>query len=94
MLLDIHENVVDIISVYAIELLTILERYDKTDSLETGVLSEMRRGSYANALDHLRNFILEDDAMFKLLPELVDKAERGLSLPNDYAEEYRLSALL
>jgi hypothetical protein len=54
----------------------------------------MQRGEYASALDHLRNFVLEDAAMFKLLPQLIDNAEPGLSLLNNYAEEYRLSALL
>ncbi len=94
MLLDIHQNVVDIITLHAISLLTILDRYDKIEILETSVLTVMQRGEYASALDHLRNFVLEDAAMFKLLPQLIDNAEPGLSLLNNYAEEYCLSALL
>ena len=42
MLLDVHDNVVDIIQLYCMELLVILERYDKAAILRDGVLQPMQ----------------------------------------------------
>ena len=44
MLLDVHDNVVDIIRLYCLELLNTLERYDKAAILRDSVLMPMERG--------------------------------------------------
>lgn len=90
MLLDIHDNVVLIISRYAIKLLVILERFDKAAQLHRGVLQPLTSGDYAGALDGLRDFVLADDAMFKLFPQLVDRAEPGIWVLNRWGVEYDL----
>ena len=67
-LLDIHDNVGDIIQLYCLRLLVILERYDKAAMLRDGVLAPMERMDYHSALDNLQDFVLEDDVMYKLFP--------------------------
>ena len=90
MLLDIHDNVALIINQYAIELLVILERFDKAAQLRRSVLQPLESGDYVGALDGLRDFVLADDAMFKLFPQLVDRAEPGLWVLNEWSAEYDL----
>ena len=90
MLLDVHDNVVDIIQLYCIELLVILERYDKAAILHDGVLKPIQQGDYRRALDNLRDFVLNDISMFRLFPQLVDRAEPGLDILQKLAEEYEL----
>ena len=90
MLLDVHDNVVDIIRLYCLELLTILERYDKAAILSDSVLMPMEQGDYHTALDNLRDFVLTDDVMYKMFPQLVDRAEPGLDILDQLADEYEL----
>ena len=90
MLLDIHDNVVLIIEQYAIGLLIILERFDKAEQLRRRVLQPLADSDYAGALDELRDFVLTDETMFKLFPQLVDRAEPGLLILKELAEEYEL----
>ena len=90
MLLDVHDNVVDIIELYCIVLLGMLERFDKAEQLRSSVLDPMRRGEYAVDLHGLEDFVLSDEVMFKLFPQLVDRADPGLQVLNDLAEEYEL----
>ena len=90
MLLDVHDNVVDILSLYCLRLLEILEQYEKAGILQQDVLQPMERRDYLSALNNLRDFVLNDPAMFKLFPQLVDRAEPGLDILNKLAEEYEL----
>ena len=90
MLLDVHDNVVDILNLYCIELLLILERYEDAARLRHGVLEPMERRDYYGALDNLRDFVLENAVMYKLFPELVDRAEPGLDILRKLADEYEL----
>ena len=89
-LLDIHDNVVNVIQSYCIELLIILDRYDKAIFLRDSVLAPLDMGDYRRALNNVQDFVLRDEAMYKLLPQLIDQAEPGLSLLNEYADEYEL----
>ena len=90
MLLDVHDNVVDILSLYCLRVLEILEQSEKAAALRERVLEAMERRDYINALDNLRDFVLSDPAMFKLFPQLVDRAEPGLHILNELADEYEL----
>ncbi len=54
----------------------------------------MDRGDYGRALENLRDFILETPALDKMLPELIDHVEPGLTALARWGMEYRLSALL
>ena len=94
LLLDIHRNVVDIITLRAIRLFEILERDDYIGISRISVLHVMQRGDYRRALGNLRDFILETPVVDKMLPELMDNAEPGLALLSAYAAEYGLSELL
>ncbi len=94
LLLEIHQDVVAILNRRAIRLLEILERSDYIAVLRSGVLNVMNRGDYGRALENLRDLILETPVLDKMLPELMDNAEPGLTLLGAYAVEYRLSALL
>lgn len=89
-LLDIHDNVVNVVRNYCMELLVIMERYDKAIILRDSVLAPLDVGDYRRALNNVQDFVLSDEAMYKLLPQLIDQAEPGLSLLNEYAEEYEL----
>ena len=91
MLLDVHDNVVDILSLYCMRLLEILEQYEKAGILQQNVLQLMERRDYFNALSNLRDFVLNDPAMFKLFPQLVDRAEPGLQILSELAKEYDLN---
>ncbi len=91
MLLDVHDNVVDILSLYCLRLLEILEQFEKAAILQEGVLQVMERRDYLKALDNLRDFVLTDPVMFKLFPQLVDRAEPGLHILNELADEYELT---
>lgn len=91
MLLDVHDNVVDILSLYCLRLLETLEQFEKAAILREGVLQAMERRDYLKALDNLRDFVLGDPAMFKLFPQLVDRAEPGLHILNELADEYELT---
>ena len=93
-MLEIHQDVVAILNRRAIRLLEILERSDYIAVLRSGVLNVMNRGDYGRALENLRDLILETPVLDKMLPELMDNAEPGLTLLSAYAGEYRLSALL
>ena len=44
----------------------------------------------AGRLDNLRDFVLNDDVMYKLFPQLVDRAEPGLDILHQLADEYQL----
>ena len=90
MLLDVHDNVVDIIQLYCIELLVILEQYQKAALLRDGVLGPMERRDYRLALDNLRDFVLNGEVMYKLFPQLIDRAEPGLDVLQQLAGEYDL----
>ena len=90
MLLDIHDYVVDIVRRQCIGLLVTLDRYDKAITLRDSVLEPLGIGDYGRALNGVQDFVLSDEAMYKLLPELVDEAEPGLSLLNEMADEYEL----
>lgn len=94
LLLEIHLNVVDMINLRAIQLLEILEREDYIGALRISVLNVMGRGDYRRALDNLRDFVLEEPVLDKILPELIDNAEPGLALLREWGQSYRLSALL
>ena len=94
LLVEIHKDVVAILSRRAIRLLEILERSDYNAVLRSSVLNVMERGDYRRALDNLRDFVLETPVLDKMLPELMDSAEPGLTLLSAYADQYRLSALL
>ena len=91
MLLDVHDNVVDILSLYCVRLLEILEQFGKAAILRQNVLQPMERRDYLHALNNLRDFVLNDPAMFKLFPQLVDRAEPGLHILNELAGEYELN---
>lgn len=90
MLFDIYDNVVDIIKLYCLELLVILEKYSEAAILHDGVLMPMKRGDYHTALDNLRNFVLNDAVMYKIFPQLIDRAEPGLDTLDKFADEYEL----
>lgn len=94
LLVEIHQNVVDILNLRAIGLFEILDRVDFTAVTRSSVLNVMQRGDYQRALNNLQDFILENPVVDKMLPELMDKAEPGLALLSEYGEEYRVSALL
>lgn len=82
MLLDVHDNVVDILSLYCLRLLEILEQFEKAAILRERVLQAMEHGDYSGALNNLRDFMLSDPTMFKLFAQLVDRAEPGLHMLN------------
>ncbi len=94
LLVEIHQNVVDILNLRAIELFEILDRVDFTAVTRSSVLNVMHRGDYQRALNNLQDFILENPVVDKMLPELIDNAEPGLTLLSEYGGEYRVSALL
>ena len=94
LLLEIHYDVVAILNLRAVRLLEILQRQDYIGVLRTSVLNVMGRGDYARALDNLRDFVLEEPVLDKILPELIDNAEPGLALLTEWGQAYRLSALL
>ena len=94
LLVEIHQNVVDILNLRAIRLFEILDRIDYTAVIRSSVLNVLQRGDHRRALDNLRDFLLENPVIDQMLPELMDKAEPGLALLSEYGEEYRLSALL
>ena len=77
--------------VYCLRLLEILEQYEKAGILRQDVLLPMERRDYISALNNLRDFILNDPAMFNLFPQLVDRAEPGLQILSELAEEYDLN---
>ena len=88
--LIVRENVLDILTKYAIPLVEILGRQDYTAMLRNGVLNIMERGDYKRALDNLCDFALEDPVLDKLLTQLIDNAEPGLAMLAQLAREYRL----
>ena len=89
-LLQIRQNVADILTLRAIQLLQILERDDYIAVLTSSVLNVMWRGDYSRALENLRDFVLEDPVLDKILPELMDNVEPGLAALNRWADEYEL----
>ena len=92
--MEIHKDVVAILDRRAIRLFEILERDDYIAVSRISVLHVMQRGDHPRALENLRDFILETPAVDKMLPELMDNAEPGLTLLSAYAAEYRLTELL
>ncbi len=93
-LLRIHRNVARILNLRAIHLFELLGRDDYLAILNSGVLNVMERGDYDRALENLRDFILEIPTWDKMLPELIDTVEPGLTALGRWGEEYRVSALL
>ena len=93
-LLRIHENVVGILTLRAITLFEMLERSDYVAIIKSSVLNVVLRGDYHRALENLRDFILENPVLDKILPQLTDEVEPGLTALDQWAEEYRLSDLL
>ena len=93
-LLRIHENVVGIPNLRAITLFEILERSDYAAIIRSSVLNVMLRGDYHRALENLRDFVLENPVLDKILPQLTDEVEPGLVALDEWAEEYHLSVLL
>lgn len=89
-LLQIRQNVADILALRAIQLLEIVGRDDYIAVLRTSVLNVMLRGDYGRALENLRDFVLENPVLDKLLPELMDNAEPGLAALDRWADEYEL----
>ena len=94
LLVEIHNDVVAILRRRAIRLFEILERSDYIAVLNTSVLNVMQRGDYHRALNNLQDFILETPALDRMLPELMDNAEPGLTFLSAHAEEYQLSEIL
>lgn len=94
LLVEIHKDVVAILRRRAIRLFEILERSDYIAVLNTSVLNVMQRGDYHRALNNLRDFFLETPALDRMLPELMDNAEPGLTFLSAHAEQYRLSEIL
>lgn len=90
MLLNVHDIIVDILQLYYLELLVILEQYEKATLLRETVLGPLERRDYRSALDSLRDFVLNDEVMYKLFPQLVDRAEPGLDILHQLADEYEL----
>ncbi len=72
------------------ELLAILEQFEKAAQLRHSILGPMERRDYRLALDNLRDFVLNDEVMYKLFPQLVDLAEPGLVILEQLADEYEL----
>ena len=93
-LLQIHRNVVQILNLRAIRLFEILGLGDCLAILRSNVLDLMQGGDYGQALDNLRDFILGYPALDKMLPEIIDRVEPGLTALSRWGEEYRVSALL
>ena len=91
MLLDVHDDVVDILSLYCLRLLEILEQYEMAATLQRNVPQPIERRDYFNALINLSDFVLSYPVMFKLFSQLVDRAEPGLDILNDLADEYELN---
>lgn len=89
-LLQIRQNVADILTLRAIQLLEMLGRDDYIAILRSSVLNVMQRGDYSRALENLRDFVLEDPVLDKILPELMDNAEPGLAALDRWAYEYEL----
>ena len=89
-LFQIRQNVADILALRAIRLLEILGRDDYIAVLRISVLNVMRRGDYGRALENLRDTVLEDPVLDKILPELMDSAEPGLAALDRWADEYEL----
>ena len=50
----------------------------------------MELRDYSLALDNLRDFGLNDDLMYKLFPQLIDRAEPALVILHQLADEYEL----
>ena len=74
---------------YCIRVLVILEQYVRGRRLTSGMSYNLRSAvNIPSALDNLREFVLGDPAMFKLFAQLVDRAEPGLNILNNLAEEY------
>ena len=89
-MLQIRQNVADILTLRAIRLLEILGRDDYTAVLRIAVLNVMQRGDYGRALENLRDTVLEDPVLDKMLPELMDNAEPGLAALDRWAGEYEI----
>ena len=90
MLFDIHDNVLGIVRRYCLALLILMDRYDKAVILRDSVLAPLEISDYRNALNNVQDFVLSDEAMYELLPQLIDSAEPGLRLLNEFADEYEL----
>lgn len=93
-LLQIHKNVVQILNLRAVQLFEILGRDDYLAIVRSSVLNVMQRGDYGRALENLRDFILENPELDRMLPELIDHVEPGLTALGRWGEEYRVSVLL
>ena len=59
MLLDVHDNVVDILGLYCIRLLLTLEQYEKAAALRQSVLQPMERRDYANRAEQFAGLCVE-----------------------------------
>ena len=89
-LLQIRQNVADILTLRAIGLLGILGRDDYIAVLRISVLNVMQRGDYSRALENLRDTVLEDPILDKILPELMNNAEPGLAALDRWGGEYEI----
>jgi hypothetical protein len=89
-LLEHHDSVSTIVGSYCIEVLIRLERFEKAYQLRNQVLQPLQLGDYGHALDHLQNFLLGDDAMFKLFPWLVDMVAPALELLDALSDEFEI----
>ena len=89
-LFDIHDDVVAIVQRYCLALLLTMDNYDKAALLRDSVLEPLEMGDYRRALNNVQDFVLGDEAMYELLPQLIDSAEPGLRLLNEFADEYEL----
>ena len=83
-----------ILNLRAMQLSEILGRDHYLAILRISVLNVMDRGDYGRALENLRDFILENPALDKMLPELIDNVEPGLTALARWALEYGISTLV
>ena len=88
LLLEQHDNTVSIIENGFIPVLVILELYEKASILQNEVVRPMQNWDYKRALDNAEDFVLQDPAMFKLFPWMVDKVIPALELFDELQGEF------
>ena len=89
-ILDVHDDVIYLLESYFIPVLIELELYEKADELQKGVLDQVKLGDYRSALDSVQDFVLDDSAMYKLFPWLIDKIEPALVKLDEVANELEI----
>ena len=90
MLLDVRDNVGEILNLYCLELLVILELFEKAAIIRKSVLFPLRGTDYFVALDKPQDFVLSDTTMFKLFPQLIVRVELGLNILHRLSTHYEL----